>query len=88
MSDIKQVCGDCTHFHAIRIPTGNGALRETAQAHCLARTIYAKNKPGNPIYPPGAKTAELPFAQHQVVIVRREQKAPDCMDFKPKGDRK
>jgi len=78
-------CENCIHFWPIKIPTGKGHSKETNQAHCLAQTIYAKNKPGNPVYPPKAKTADLPYAKHHVVIVRREQSASDCQYFTKKG---
>jgi hypothetical protein len=85
MAEEEKICGNCTHFHSIRIPTGKGTTRETNQAHCVAKSVYAKNKPGNPVYPPGAKIADLPYAAHKITIVRRDQREPNCMDFKKKG---
>jgi hypothetical protein len=85
MAEEEKICGECMYFYPIQIPTGTGSQRETDQAHCLAKSVYAKNKPGNPVFPPGAKTADLQFAQHQIVIVRRKQHSPNCMDYKKKG---
>lgn len=84
----EQVCGGCTHFYSIRVPTGRGGARETEQGHCLAQSVYAKNKPGNPVFPPGAKTEELPYAQHKIVIVRRKQKSPQCITYQKKEGKK
>jgi hypothetical protein len=80
--DQKQLCGQCVHFNPIKLPTATGTLRTTHQAHCLAKSTYASNKPGNPVYPPGAKTAELTYAQHQITIVYAEQNEPNCLLFK------
>jgi hypothetical protein len=82
----ENICGACTHYHAILVPTGKGNTRETRQGHCLARTIYAKNKPGNPVFPLGAKTADLPYARHAVVVVRKDQKMPNCTHYAKKGN--
>jgi hypothetical protein len=87
MADEK-ICGNCLRFHPITIPTGKGGSKETVQGHCLAQSIYAKNRPGNPVFPPGAKTADRPYAQHQIVIVRKDQKSPECPDFKKRENKK
>jgi hypothetical protein len=88
MAEEEKICGECTSFHSIRIPTGTGSTRETDQAHCVAKSVYAKNRPGNPVYPPGAKIADLPHAAHKITIVRRDQKEPYCTDFRKRSDRK
>jgi hypothetical protein len=84
MPEDEKVCGKCVHFCPIQIPTGAGTKRMTGQAHCLAKSIYAKNKPGDPVFPPGAKTADLQFARHQITVVRHDQRSPNCMDYKKK----
>jgi len=88
MANDKIICGECTHFHAIKIPTGTGSTRETDQAHCLAKSIYAKNKVDHPVYPPGAKIEDLPFGRHKIVIVRRNQHHPHCDDYKIRKQQK
>ena len=84
----EQICGDCTRFHPITVPAGKGSSRETNQGHCLAQSVYAKNRPGNPVFPPGAKTEDRPYAQHQIVVVRRDQKSPECLHYRKKENKK
>lgn len=84
----NEKCGDCAKFSVIKIATGKGVTKDSVHGHCLFKTIYAKNKPGNPVYPPGAKVEDREHAQHHVEIVRRTQVVPNCPGFSKKGDRK
>jgi len=79
-------CGDCTEYHAIIKPhRSGGKSTNTRKGHCLDQTIYAGNKPGNPVYPPGAKVQELPYGRHKIVLRREDEVCKHCMAFKPRG---
>lgn len=72
-------CGKCTRYAAqVKPQPGDKPPKPLHRGHCLARTIYAVNKPGNPVYPPGAKTEELPYGRHQIFSVRNAQLVPNC----------
>lgn len=80
-----KTCGTCLLYHALIKPYRNGkGFKDTGKGHCLAQTVYAKNKPGSPVYPPRAKIADLPFNQHQVVVVRANEIRAFCMTYKEK----
>lgn len=81
-------CGNCAKFYAIKVASGKGTSRESNHGHCLYKCIYAKNKPGNPVYPPGAKVEDREYGQHHIVVVRRKQVLPNCPGFSKKGERK
>lgn len=73
-------CGDCPLYNPIKKPMRNGkGYIQLTRGHCLDRSIYAKGRPGNPVYPPRAHVKELPFNQHQLVIVRAEHVEPGCL---------
>ena len=74
-------CGDCIRYHEMRKPlrSGKGYTR-LMRGHCLAKSIYAKDRPGNPVYPPGAKIETLPHNRHQIVVVRDENVESGCTD--------
>jgi len=80
-------CGDCAQYYAIQKPKPKGGFRTLNYGHCLARTVYAKGKPGKPVYPPGAKVADLPHNQHQVHVVRKGTVKPTCTTVQPKSRR-
>lgn len=48
------------------------------------QTVYASNKPGNPDYPLGAQTAELPYGRHIIKMVRPKQIVAECTSAKRK----
>ena len=72
-------CGKCIRYAAQEKPQPKDKPpKQLHRGHCLARTIYAVNKPGKPVYPPGAKTAELPYGRHKIFSVRKTQLVPHC----------
>ena len=77
--DIK--CKECVHYHEIRKPLKKkeGGSKSVHKGHCLKRTIYASNKPGNPVYPPGAIVQVLPYGRHKINIVNEEQIVVGCI---------
>ena len=76
-------CGDCTLYHAIIKPHRNGkGSTDTHKGHCLDQTVYAKNKAGNPVYPPNAKVEDLPYNRHKVVLRRDTDVVPHCLAVK------
>jgi hypothetical protein len=86
MATVKEiVCGNCVKFWNVKVAKNRKELKETALGHCLVRTVYAANKAGNPVYPPGSKVEVLPFAQHKIAVVRNNQDARNCPDYKEKA---
>ena len=77
-------CGQCMFFYELKKPKPKGGMRSLGYGHCLDRTVYAKGKPGNPVYPPGAKVADMPFDQHNVTVVKPMQLVPHCLAAKLK----
>jgi len=80
-----KTCDACALYYAlVKYHRRNGNAKETERGYCLAQTVFAKNRAGNPVYPPHAKTAELPDARHITVIRRKAEIVPHCTAFKPK----
>ena len=79
-------CGDCKKYSPAERPirSKKGGFKKMRNGHCLARTVYASNRVGNPVYPPGAKTAELPGGQHNIVLVREDDIVSHCTDAEHK----
>jgi len=75
-------CGQCANYHALMKPVKKGGTISLKRGHCLIRTIYASNKPGKNIYPPGAKTEEREFGQHKIELVTEAEVRPYCSDAK------
>jgi hypothetical protein len=76
-NDIK--CGQCVLYaEQLKPQPEDRPAKSLHRGHCLDRTIYAVNKPGSPVYPPGAKTAELPNGRHKIAGVREDQLVPNC----------
>ena len=74
-------CQECSHYHELRKPLRRkrGGSKSLRKGHCLKRSVYASNKPGNPIYPPGAVTEERKYAQHKITVVSEDQIVPGCI---------
>lgn len=81
-------CGQCEKYWAIQKGLRGGATTPLTRGHCLARSLYPKNKPGNPVYPPGAKVVELPNNVAKLVVVHENQIVTTCQDVVPKGGTK
>lgn len=72
-------CGQCALYaEQLKPQPGNKPPKSLRRGHCLNRTIYAVNKPGKPVYPPGAKTTELPHGRHKIASVREDQLMAHC----------
>lgn len=74
----KLPCGKCDLYYPVQRPTPKGGFKSLGHGHCLDRTIYAKNKPGHPVYPPRAKVEDRPYGQHQVAVVQENETVPGC----------
>ena len=78
-----QACSACLLYHAIIKPHRKGGEpKNLKRGYCLDQTVFASNRPGDPVYPPRAKTAVLPFAQHSVVLRREDEVVGHCNAFK------
>lgn len=76
-------CGNCEMYWEIKRATMGGAYKDTGRGHCLARSVYASDVPGNPTYPPKSKQEKLPNNCSQVVVVQAKEIVHDCISFKP-----
>ena len=79
------LCGKCEKFWAIQKGTRDGGFIPQSRGHCLARSVYPKNKPGNPVFPPGAKVEDLPNNVSKVFVVHQSQLEPSCKDATKRG---
>ena len=75
-------CKDCSFYHEQRKPLRKGGTKSLQRGHCLAQTVYASNRPDNPVFPPNAKTAELPYGRHQITAVMEDELRPHCPHVK------
>jgi len=80
MSDKE--CGKCKYFYPLKKVDRKGGLRDLTRGYCLAKSVFAKNKPGKPVFPPGAVTKELPYGRSKPEIVMTTQVVKDCPSFK------
>jgi hypothetical protein len=71
-------CGQCIHYAELRKPKDRGGYKSLRKGHCLDKTIFAKNKPGNHVYPPNAKVEDLPFQQHKITLVKEKEIILHC----------
>lgn len=74
-------CEDCSLYWEIMRALAKGGQKKTGRGHCLARSVYASNAKGKPIYPPKAKVAELPYGHSKVIIVVGKNIDPSCESF-------
>ena len=75
-------CKDCVLYYPQRRPLAGGKFRDLGYGHCLARSRYAKSKPGNPVYPPGAIIEEREHNQHKIEIVNPNTVVNGCVQAK------
>ena len=75
-------CNQCVYYFELRKPKERGGYKSLKRGHCLAKTVYAKNKPGNQVYPPNAKVEDLPFQQHKIVMVKENEIILHCLSAK------
>ena len=78
-------CGQCGYFWAIQKGVRGGTTIPQSRGHCLAKSVYPKNKPGNPVFPPGAKLEDLPNNVANVKIVHKDTLELSCKDAARKG---
>lgn len=78
-------CGECEHFWAIQKGVRGGTTTPQSRGHCLIHSVYPKNKPGNPVFPPGAKLKDIPGNVAKVKVVHKDNIELSCKDATPKG---
>lgn len=77
-------CSECVLYHALIKPHRRGGeAKDTGKGHCLDKTVYAKNRAGNTVYPPRAKLEDLPHARHKIALRSGAEVVPHCLAFKP-----
>ena len=80
----KVPCGQCEKFWAIQKGIRGGTTVPLSRGHCLARSRYPKEKPGNPVFPPGATIVDLPNNVADLVVVHKTEVISSCADVVPK----
>jgi hypothetical protein len=81
MSSNNEACGKCDLFWPLEKGLKGGKRKALHHGYCLNTTVFATNKVGEPVYPPRAKTAILPNAQHKVTLMRKDEVNPNCQKF-------
>jgi len=75
-------CGTCNYYWAIEKGLRGGKRQILLQGYCLDRSVFAENKPGNPVYPPKAKVEFLENAVHKITIVNANEVRQHCGKYK------
>ena len=75
-------CGGCLDYWPQEKGVKGGKRHQLPHGYCLDRTIFASNKPGDNVYPPRAKTAELPDGRHIVILVYANQVEATCQKYR------
>ena len=77
----KLKCGECKNYFGMERPLRRkeGGTVSLKKGYCLAKSVFASNRPGDEILPPGAKTAELEYGRHKIHLVREEEIVPHCV---------
>ena len=71
-------CGDCQSFWPLQKGLKQGGTKPLQHGYCLKKTIFPKNKPGNPVYPPKATVQDLPYNRAKTHIVHTDDNATNC----------
>jgi hypothetical protein len=77
-------CGECLSFFALEKGLHGGTKRLLSHGYCLKKSVFAANKPGNPVYPPRSCVQDLPNAVHKLKIVKSNQLEKTCNEFNAK----
>lgn len=78
-------CKECQFFWRLEKGKRKGGTIQLTRGHCLKRSVFPKNKPGNPVYPPGAIVEDLPHHQGKPHIVHEDDVVASCTLFKVKA---
>ena len=81
MASNTQPCSACKKYWPLVKGLKKGKKKKLSHGYCLERTVFASNKPGNPVYPPRAKVKELPNGNHKVILVRKSDVKANCEAF-------
>ena len=74
----NKACGTCVHFYPLQKVKSKGGFIDLPRGYCLGKSVFAKNKPGKPVHPPGAKTEDLPYGRSKTVVVHKDDVVPNC----------
>ena len=86
---MAKLCGNCEKYYPLKKGQKGKEPRILERAYCLARTIFPKNRPGNPVYPPEAKIEETEQNMILAHIVRkRDPQAERCPFYTDKKEKK
>lgn len=85
----KEPCKKCEFYYPLQKVVANrktktATMIDLTRGYCLKRTVFAANKPGNPVYPPHAEVQDLPHNRAKVKLVLRDEVVPSCTLYKEK----
>jgi len=61
-----------------------GGTVDLSRGHCLKKTIFPKDRPGDLVYPPGAIIKDTKNDMIIPFLVRNDQIVPHCTDHQEK----
>jgi len=74
----KKPCGTCKFMWPLQKGMRGGKTSSLTRGHCLKRSVFPKNRPGNHVYPPGAIVKDTPNNTIQPYIVRTDEVVEHC----------
>jgi len=84
MATNNKSCGSCKFMWPLQKGMRGGKTASLTRGHCLKRSVFPKNRPGNHVYPPGAilkdtkNNVTIPF------LVRSDQVVEYCSYYEEK----
>ncbi len=77
-------CKTCQHYWPLVKPSKKDVPINTNRGHCLKKSIFPSNKPGDIVYPPGAILKELPHGRGKPYIVKNTDVVTTCTVYNAK----
>lgn len=80
----NKACKNCKFYWPLKKREKNGKVKDLNRGHCLKRSIFPKNKAGNPVYPPNAIIADTEYNLIKAHIVKNTDIVTSCSDYTDK----
>ena len=81
-----RTCGTCKKMWRLRKGKRGGGTIDLKRGHCLVRTVYPKDRPGDFVYPPGARIEKTPNDMIVPFLVREDMIVPHCNDYEANNE--
>jgi hypothetical protein len=78
------MCKGCKFYWPLKKRLKDGKIKALNRGHCLKRSIFPQNKPGNPVYPPDAIIADTAHNLTKAFIVKDTDIVTSCSDYTSK----